>query len=107
MNNPFAGGHRQLFDAQTSGLSRAWRVAAETAAGRRPGANDDGRAANVLQGAWGALALFAAGAAMALIFMAPPSEPDPEPVIVTAPAAPSKAAAEASREQVSGSRQYR
>jgi hypothetical protein len=107
MNNPFAGGHRQLLDAQTSGLSRAWRAAAEAAARSRPGAPDDGRAANVLQVGWGALALCAAVVAFALIVAVPLSEPDPGPVVVTAPVAPSKVAAEASREQVPGSRQYR
>jgi hypothetical protein len=107
MNNPFAGGHRQLFDAQTSGLSRAWRAAAEAAARSRPGATDDGRAANVLHVGWGALAFCAAVVAIALIFVAPLSEPASEPVVVIAPVTPSKAVADASREQVPESRQYR
>jgi hypothetical protein len=34
MNNPFDGGHRQLFEAGCSGLTAAWRRAAENSVER-------------------------------------------------------------------------
>jgi small ligand-binding sensory domain FIST len=40
MNNLFTHGHRHLLDAQGSGLSAAWRRAAEDAA-RHPDSTDD------------------------------------------------------------------
>lgn len=80
MDNPFASGHRQLFDAQTSGLSAAWRSAAEESARLPLRAKHAARSASVRPVLLSTMALFCATLAIALVFGAALGAWAPDPL---------------------------
>ena len=91
MNHPFAGGHRQLFDAQATGMAGAWQRAAAAAARCPRRARKDIQAARRVSGRLGAAVFFAALVAIAATFGAPLSEPVLESLMAIAQGMPAAA----------------
>jgi hypothetical protein len=74
MYQAFAAGHKQLIDAQTTGLAGAWRRAAEASARSPRRARGEGQVARLVVVGLGAVAFFAAVVAIAVIYSIPLSE---------------------------------
>ena len=86
MIHPLSGGHRQIFDAQATGLSGAWRRAAEAdARSPRPARHGRQTARRMCVGL-GAAAFLAAVMAIAVMFSAPLSKWALELRMIGAPA---------------------